>query len=149
MDAQGGGSVNAGEKTGAWRTRGKKRVVVVDDDPELVDRMRQLLGESYDFVATADWGVLNHIFFRDGCDLVLMDVNLPILKGDRLVQILTAGKKGDAGKRPVILYFSAEDETTMARLTRETGADGYLSKSLRSADLLKGIAARLAAPRAS
>ena len=132
-----------GEKTGAWRMRGKKRVVVVDDDPEVVDRMRQLLEEDYDFVATADWGMLNHIFVRDGCDLVLMDVNLPVLKGDRLVQILTAGRKDDAVVRPIILYFSAEDETTMARLARETGADGYLSKSLRASDLLTAIAKSL------
>jgi CheY-like chemotaxis protein len=125
----------------------RAKIVLVDDDPELIDRMTQLLEDDYDLVATSDWGTLNRLFFRDGCDLVLMDVNLPVLRGDRLVQILKSSAPRELlGPRPRLIYFSAEDQDKMARLSIETGADGYLSKSLRAPELLKAIA-NLVKPR--
>ncbi len=119
----------------------RRRIVLVDDDVEVIDRLRQLLEDDYELIVTTDWGTLNRIFFRDGCDLVLMDVNLPTLQGDRLVRVLQSAAAGRA--RPAILYHSAVDEETLARLVRETGAEGYVSKSLRPADLLKAIEAQL------
>jgi two-component system OmpR family response regulator len=124
-------------------TESRLRIVLVDDDLDLIERVKQVLEEDYDVVATADWGALNRIFFREGCDLVLMDVNMPVLAGDRLVEILK-GKTGAASARPKILFYSAEDEGRLARLAATSGADGYLSKSLRSAELLREIAKHLA-----
>lgn len=116
---------------------GARRIVLVDDDEDVVERIGQLLEDDYEVMATTDWGELNKLFFRDGCDLVLMDVNLPILRGDRLVAILR-GAKGE--KRVPIVYFSSADEDEMKRLVAETGADGYLKKSLRGAELAAAIA---------
>ncbi len=114
----------------------RARILVVDDDPDLVDRVTQLLEDDHDVLSTTDWGELNRLYFREGVDLVLMDVNLPTLRGDRLVQILRAPK---LAVRPPILFFSSEDEATLARLVRETGVDGFVSKSARGADLLATI----------
>jgi DNA-binding response OmpR family regulator len=120
----------------------KARILIVDDDPELVFRIRQVLEDEYEVLATCDWAELNSIVFRQGVDLVLMDVNLPVLKGDKLVQILRSVTTSGP-KRPKILYFSAEDEATMQGLVTRTGADGYLSKSLRAPELLIGISSAL------
>ena len=122
-------------------TARRPRVLVVDDDPDVVDRVRQSLGEAAQVEWTTDWARVNNLVFRDRCDLVLMDVNLPVLKGDQLVGILT--RLSAAGDRPRIVYYSALDEATLARLTRETQADGWLSKSLRPAELRQGLAAFL------
>jgi DNA-binding response OmpR family regulator len=122
---------------------GARRIVVVDDDGDVVERLGQLLEDEYEVLATTDWGELNKLFFREGCDLVLMDVNLPVLRGDRLVSILR-GAHGQA-KRTPILYFSSADEEEMKRLVAQTGADGYLAKSLRGADLLAAISRHLPA----
>jgi DNA-binding response OmpR family regulator len=116
---------------------GARRILLVDDDPDLVSRIGQLLEDDYEVVSTTDWGELNRFFFRDGVDLVLMDVNLPILRGDRLVQVLRAAVRD--GRRTPIVYFSSADEDTMRRLVAETGADGYLSKSVRAAELIAAI----------
>jgi DNA-binding response OmpR family regulator len=115
---------------------GARRILVVDDDPDLVDRLVQLLEDDYEVVATTDWGEINKLFFREGVDLVLMDVNLPILAGDRLVSVLRAARREP---RTPIVYFSSADEDTMKRLVQETGADGYLQKSLRGAEVMKAI----------
>ena len=118
---------------------GAQRILIVDDDPDLVDRVGQLLEDDYEVLATTDWGELNKVFFRDGCDLVLMDVNLPILRGDRLVRVLRAAKRAD-GKRTPIVFFSSADEEEMKRLVTASGADGYLKKSLRGAEILAELA---------
>jgi DNA-binding response OmpR family regulator len=117
---------------------GRPRVVIVDDDPDLVDRIAQLLEEDCEVLATTDWGELNRLYFREGCALVLMDVNLPVLRGDRLVHILR-GQAPAGGRRVPILFFSAADEDQVAKLVRETGADGWISKSLRGADIKAAI----------
>lgn len=115
---------------------GARRILIVDDDPDLVDRITQLLEDDYEVFATTDWGEINKLFFREGVDLVLMDVNLPILAGDRLVAVLRAARRD---KRTPIVYFSSSDEDTMKRLVQETGADGYMKKSLRGGEVLKAI----------
>jgi DNA-binding response OmpR family regulator len=128
--------------TQRYGQKGARRILIVDDDPDLVDRIGQLLEDDYEVLATTDWGEVNKVVFRDGCDLVLMDVNLPVLKGDRLVQILRSAGAA-LSKRPRIHYFSSSDEDTMKRLVVETGADGYLSKSLRGAELMAEIRKRI------
>ena len=112
--------------------RRRPRVLLVDDDPDLIWRVQQMLEEDFEFLATSDWAELNRIVFREGVDLVLMDVNLPTLKGTQLVQIIR--KQGN--KTTKIYYYSAEDESTMARLAAETGADGFFSKSVRGPELV-------------
>ncbi len=119
-------------------TRGKPRVVVVDDDPEVVDRVVQVLEDDFDVKATTDWGELSRLVFRAGCELVLMDVNLPVLRGDTLVKILR--KSQTVGSAPPrIVFFSAADPDHVERLVHETGADGWISKSLRGKELLAEV----------
>jgi len=113
----------------------RQRILIVDDDPELVSRIRQLLEDEFEVLATGDWAELNRLVFRQGVDLVLMDVNLPVLKGTQLVKVI----RGQGELKTKIYYYSAEDEATMARLALETGADGYFSKSLRGGALLEKI----------
>jgi CheY-like chemotaxis protein len=125
-------------------TERRPRILVVDDDADTVSRVRQLLEDRCEVVATADWTEVGRVVFREGCDLILMDVNLPVVKGDRIVQVIR-GMPRPEGSPPVqILYFSAEDESTMERLARSTGADGWVSKSLKGSDLVQVIESRLA-----
>jgi DNA-binding response OmpR family regulator len=117
---------------------GMPRIIIVDDDPDLVDRIAQLLEDEYEVLATTDWGELSRLFFREGCALVLMDVNLPVLGGDRLVQILRGKVRTDDVHVPIV-FFSSADEDRVARLVKETGADGAISKSLRGAEIKAAI----------
>ncbi|MBX3472188.1 MAG: response regulator [Planctomycetes bacterium] len=123
--------------TERYGKQGARRILIVDDDPDLVDRIAQLLEDDYEVLSTTDWGEINKLFFREGVDLVLMDVQLPVLGGDRLVGVLRAART--QGKRTPIVYFSSSDEEKMQRLVDETGADGYLSKSLRGAEIVRAI----------
>jgi DNA-binding response OmpR family regulator len=110
------------------------RILIVDDDPQLVDRLTQLLEDDYQVQATHDWAEVNRIVFREGCELVLMDINLPTLRGDQLVTVLRR-----LSPDVKIVYFSSADADEMRRLVAETAADGYMPKSLRGAEILSAI----------
>ena len=118
---------------------GMPRIILVDDDPDLVDRIAQLLEDEYEVLSTYDWAELSRLYLREDCALVLMDVKLPILGGDRLVQILRGRARSD-GLRVPIVFFSSADEEIVAELVKETGADGAISKSLRGPDIKAAIA---------
>ncbi len=112
----------------------RPRILIVDDDPQVVDRLTQILEDDYLVQATEDWAEVNRIVFREGCDLVLMDINLPTLRGDQLVGVLRR-----LSADITIVYFSSADSDEMQRLVSETGANGFMPKSLRSAEILIAI----------
>lgn len=122
------------------------RVALVDDDPDVVARLLQLLEGEASLEATTDWARINRLVLRGDVDLVLMDLHLPVLRGDRLVEILSRARR-PAGRPPLIVLFSSEDEAILRRLVAECGADGCLSKSLRGAELLRELRRLLAARR--
>ncbi len=68
-------------------------------------------------------------------DLILMDVNMPELDGlDATRQV----REGDSRMRDVtIIALTADDDPTMQRKCTEAGMDGYLSKPINMATLLK------------
>jgi CheY-like chemotaxis protein len=113
------------------------RVLVVDDDEDVVDRLTQLLEGAAEVVSTTDWATINRIYFRRGCALVLMDVHLPVLRGDALAKILKGPATG--GKRAPVVLFSSADDEELERLAAECVADGWISKSLRGPALLERL----------
>ena len=46
-------------------------------------------------------------------------------------------------RRPRIVYYTSCDEGTLARLAAETGADGYLTMSTRTAQVVDAVRAHL------
>lgn len=123
----------------------RQTVVIVDDDQDVLDRMQQLLEEDYEVLVASDWTAVSSLVFRSKCDLILMDVNLPVISGDRLAQILQAS--GTSARRPPkIVFFSSADEDELRRLSEQPGVAGYIVKSMRPSLLLGEIERFLDAP---
>ena len=113
------------------------RVLVVDDDPDQLDLVRRTLAAHFD-VQTHDSALGGTNLVRNGAwDLVLLDVNFPALKGER---VLALARKVAPPETRFILY-SATDESRLRALALATGADGYLSKSVQGAELIKKLIA--------
>lgn len=102
------------------------RILIVDDDVmqlELLERSLRLDGFAVT-TASSPIGVGN-LLRSLRPHIVLLDVNLPGLTGDRLLTVV----KGNAPEKTRFVLFSADDETKLHRLAKETGAHGWLSKS--------------------
>ncbi|RKH64761.1 response regulator [Corallococcus llansteffanensis] len=122
----------------------KPRVLVVDDDPDLLDLVQRSLS-AYGFdvqTHTSALGVSNIVRASEP-DFVLIDVNFPALKGDKVVGL--ARQYAPPGTR--FILYSASDEAKLRSLAIASGADGYISKSVQGADLAQKLNAMRLKPR--
>jgi DNA-binding response OmpR family regulator len=123
-----------------------RRILVVDDDPELRETLVEQLALHEEFetesVESAQ-AALQHA--RNGhIDLVLMDVGLPDMDGRDAVRVL----RKNGFKAPVIMLTGHHtDSDTILGL--EAGANDYVSKPFRFAVLLARIRAQLRSHEAS
>ena len=108
-----------------------KRVLLFDDS-ELTLRVARAALEAagFEVLAVADG---NHLAagIRQHPDLILLDVHMPELFGDDLVEFL----REEWGVRAPIHLFSSLDENGLSERAREAGADGWISKN-RGVDAL-------------
>lgn len=108
-----------------------KDILIIDDDPEIVDLLQQFLERQGLTVKTGGsgqdmWRALEH----DNFDLVVLDVLLPGVDGLTLCRELR-------GKSEVpIIILTALDEETDRIVGLEIGADDYLVKPFSPRELL-------------
>ena len=106
--------------------RARKRILIIDDDESHIYSTKGLLeAEGYEmFVQSMPLGTTN-LVKQLAPDLVLLDVNMPGLSGDRLALIL----RGNADTKSVpILLYSSNDEDVLRKTVRDQGLDGYICK---------------------
>jgi len=118
------------------------RVLVADDNPVNLAVARALLEAAGLMIETAADGSAALDRLRDeSFDLVLMDVQMPVMSGVEAVGRIRAGEAGPADV-PVIALTADGDAATDARL-QAAGFDALQTKPIRPAELLGAITAVL------
>ena len=106
----------------------KMKTVLVVDDSEIVVAMASDALEQGGFkVITASNAKLadKFIFSESRPDLIILDVMLPILDGDKKAKML---KDNPQTKNIPILLLSSKPADELARLVTDSGADGFIRK---------------------
>lgn len=116
--------------------RGK--VLIIDDDEHLLDTARTLL-ERAGFGVCVYSGRFDRMGFvvREAPDLVLLDVNMPVVPGDELYALF---REHSALRDVPVVFFSSNDETDLRLLVRRSGAHGYIAKSAIGSDFSTRVA---------
>jgi signal transduction histidine kinase/DNA-binding response OmpR family regulator len=118
----------------------KKRILLADDNNDMREYVRRLLGDLYEVEAVEDGQAALEAAWRRRPDLVLSDIMMPRLDGISLLDALRADK--DLKDLPVIfLSARAGEEATVEGL--RMGADDYLVKPFSARELLARVAANL------
>lgn len=114
----------------------KLRLLSVDDDPEQLEVLRRSLSIYGWEVHThgSAMGVSN-LVSNIAPDIVLLDVNFPALKGDRVIPLA----RSHAPKHTLFILYSNADESELRRRALESGADGFIPKSVQGAELDKRL----------
>jgi DNA-binding response OmpR family regulator len=115
------------------------RLLVVEDDLVIGGALRTGLasvGHEVLWVKTGE-GAMDAVD-AGGFDLVLIDLGLPDMDGLDLCRRVRAARPGS-----VIVILTARDEEIDVVLGLESGADDYLTKPLRLAELLARVRAHL------
>lgn len=116
----------------------KIRVLVVDDDQDqLALAERTLSAYGFDVRTHRSSLGVSNLVRTSAPDLVLLDVNIPALSGDKVLALARA----QAPAATKFILFSASDESKLRALARASGADGYISKSVQGEELAQKLTA--------
>jgi len=115
------------------------RILLVDDEPELLEQVRQILVQQKYTVDTAldGNGALEKIF-TEPYDLIILDVMLPEKDG---FTVLTETRKEKIHTPVLMLTARGDTEDRIKGL--DLGADDYLAKPFSMAELLARLRALL------
>jgi len=116
---------------------GKRKILIVDDEPNVRRLLRTLLKKKFTVVEAEDGGQAVNIACVEKPDLILMDIMMPKMDGYTSCYAL---KSEPATKSIPIIMLSAIDLKLNLQLSKEIGADGYITKPFNSRDLLDNIA---------
>jgi DNA-binding NarL/FixJ family response regulator len=116
----------------------RRRIIIVDDHPLFRAALRQTLAggdPSIEVEEAGDLAGLNAALEADrDCDLVLLDLNMPGVRGFSGLLLLRA-QYPDV---PVAIISAVEDGAVMRRAF-ELGASGYLHKSIGPPEIRRAI----------
>jgi DNA-binding response OmpR family regulator len=122
----------------------KKRILVADDDPDLLDLLKMDLGfQGYEVFAAANGKDALQMAMSDQYDLVLLDVMMPYIDGYHVAYELT-NKLGS--KAPRIMIMTSRDTVKEKGIALMSGAAEVLQKPFEMAKLHERITAVLAKP---
>lgn len=117
-----------------------RKVLIVDDSAvaRAVAR-RALEADGYEVAETDNPMLAPHVMLRERPDVLLVDVEMPGVRGDKVTKILRETVCGDD---PVgIFLYSSRPPSELRRLVAECGADGYVHKDRDTEPLLQTVQA--------
>lgn len=116
----------------------KARILVVDDDEALAEMIGIVLrNDGFDPVFCADGAKALEVFQANKPDLVLLDLMLPGIDGIEICRLIRA--ESDV---PIVMLTAKSDTSDVVR-GLESGADDYVAKPFKPAELVARVRARL------
>jgi DNA-binding NarL/FixJ family response regulator len=116
----------------------QRRIIIVDDHPLFRSALRQTLSGGDASIAVEEAGDLSGLTAAleadRECDLVLLDLNMPGVRGFSGLLLLRA----QYPEVPVMI-ISAVDDSSVVRRAFELGASGYLHKSVAPPEIRRAI----------
>lgn len=118
-------------------TSGSRRVLVVEDEPALRDRMSDILrfeGFEVEIAASVADGIRKVL--SDSPDIILCDILMP--KGDGVDLVSFVRSRADTRLLPIVMVTALADRQWQRRFM-ELGADDYLTKPFKAAELVGAV----------
>jgi len=118
----------------------KKKVLIIDDSPLVLEMAKDFLEEAGYIVHTATNGIEanQHIFSLDERkpDLILLDIMMPLLSGNKKAHLL---RQSEHSKDIPILLISSKTEEELKKLAYESYAAGYICKPFTKYGLIEAV----------
>jgi two-component system invasion response regulator UvrY len=115
-----------------------KKIVLVDDHVIIRNGLKELIARLGPFSVTAEFNsgqeLLAALPFKDAPDLVVLDLSMPGMNGDAVMEELNLR----GSKIPVLILTLNRDEETIIRLFR-SGVRGYLQKNCSAAEFKSAL----------
>ena len=114
----------------------KKKVLIVDDEPNVRLLSRRILSKKFDVVEGEDGTQAVEIANAQKPDVILMDMMMPKMDGLTACHLI---KKDPATKSIPVIMVTAVGFELNIKLSQQMGANGYVTKPFAPKDLLDKI----------
>lgn len=126
------------EKIKGNDTTVRQKILVVEDEPSLVDTLQySLQRQGYDVAVSSDGAKALEVARRERPDMVILDVMLPTLDGFEVCRVLRQEMSA-----PILMLTARTDEVDKV-VGLEVGADDYLTKPFSMRELMARVKALL------
>jgi DNA-binding response OmpR family regulator len=117
-----------------------KKILVVDDDPDILDALVMILeSKGYEITRAHDGVEAIERLVAEKPDLMVLDLLMPKMDGFRVFKKLQEPSWSEFSTMPILILTSVREEASRRRYELETGkelnADDYLEKPF-SPDIL-------------
>ncbi len=120
------------------------KILIVEDEVAMSDAIKlRLEANGYDVITAPDGPVGLHKARAEAPDLIILDVMLPRIDGYTVCRMLKFDEKFQ--KIPILMLTARIQQKDMAQGV-EMGADGYMTKPFKAAELLAKIGELLSRP---
>ena len=116
--------------------RKRKTILIVDDEKNVRRLVRSMLGEENTVIEAEDGEVAIHMARHHKPDFILMDIMMPNMDGYTACKII---KTTPITKTIPVVMLTAVGYELNVELSREMGADGYITKPFSQQDLLNTV----------
>lgn len=114
-----------------------KKILVVDDEPDVVEVVEMLLvGENYQVFKAFDGKQALEFVKKDTPNLVILDIMMPELDGVEVCRIM---RNMENMKNIPIVMFSAKLSAVDKKESFDAGADGFITKPFNARGFIAGI----------
>jgi DNA-binding response OmpR family regulator len=116
-----------------------RTAVIVDDSPDARELVELCLGRrGWRVIPLESAFGLSAVLNAERPDIVLVDVNMPAVGGDKVVETLRRGNFQHLHRCPLVLY-SGLSESRLALLAQMSGAAGWIRKDVASDELARRV----------
>jgi len=116
---------------------GKYKVLIVDDDPDVVQTISIGLADLDQTILTASDGAQAlEVAEQEGPDILVLDLMLPRRGGFQVLQKLK-GNRTMRGKRPLICMVTGNEGMRHQQFAEQNGVDDYLRKPFAIPNLVE------------
>ncbi len=116
---------------------GKKKILVVDDEEDIVTTIKMRLEASgYEVIAASDGNAAYEKAKAESPDLIILDLMLPGMDGYQVCRLL---KFDDYYKGIPIIMLTAQSQKEDREWGQKVGADLYLTKPFEPKELVEKI----------
>jgi DNA-binding response OmpR family regulator len=117
------------------------KILVVDDDPDLLQILRRTLEKTgFDVAIAIDGFHAIEYLKRETPDLAILDVMMPEISGWEVLDFI---RNNEATTNVPVLMLTARDQANDVRAGYEYGVKYYLTKPCSTKDLLHGVGVAL------
>ncbi len=130
----GPGASDGKSSAGSGSGSGKKRILIVDDDPSYAKMVREWIKDTYQTdIVTAGMQAISFLL-KNKVDLILLDYEMPVVDGPQVLQML---RQEEATKDIPVVFLTGVGSKDSVKRVMALKPAGYVLKTTTRDDLLK------------